>query len=69
MSLPESTKDIGVLPGDGPVCFWQPWDAPHGWLSQWYEAPFEVDGTLYWTTEMWMMVQKARLFGDEVSIP
>ena len=34
-------------------------------LSQWYEAPFEVDGVRYATAEHYMMAGKARLFGDE----
>jgi hypothetical protein len=34
-------------------------------LSQWYPAPFEVDGVRYSTAEHWMMAEKARLFGDE----
>lgn len=34
-------------------------------LSQWYPAPFEVEGTRYATAEHWMMAEKARLFGDE----
>jgi ribA/ribD-fused uncharacterized protein len=33
-------------------------------LSQWYEAPFTVAGDLYATAEHFMMVGKARLFGD-----
>lgn len=33
-------------------------------FSQWYPAPFEVDGTRYPTAEHFMMAQKARLFGD-----
>ena len=35
------------------------------WLSQWYTAPFSVDGYLYLTAEHFMMAEKARLFGDE----
>jgi ribA/ribD-fused uncharacterized protein len=34
-------------------------------LSQWYAAPFTVDGPTYPTAEHWMMAGKARLFGDE----
>lgn len=34
-------------------------------FSQWYEAPFDIDGTIYRTAEHWMMAEKARLFGDE----
>jgi len=36
-------------------------------FSQWWEAPFEIDGTIYPTAEHYMMAAKARLFGDEVS--
>ena len=34
-------------------------------LSQWYPAPFEVDGVQFATAEHYMMWGKARLFGDE----
>lgn len=34
-------------------------------FSQWYEAPFVVDGVAYSTAEHYMMAEKARLFGDE----
>jgi hypothetical protein len=33
-------------------------------LSQWYPAPFMVDGVRYATAEHYMMAGKARLFGD-----
>ncbi|MBE2999186.1 NADAR family protein [Nocardiopsis sp. HNM0947] len=33
-------------------------------LSQWWEAPFTVDGKTYRTAEHYMMAGKARLFGD-----
>jgi ribA/ribD-fused uncharacterized protein len=36
-------------------------------LSQWWPAPFVVDGNTYPTAEHYMMAQKARLFGDEHS--
>jgi hypothetical protein len=36
-----------------------------GCLSQWWPAPFTVDGTTYATAEHWMMAGKARLFGDQ----
>jgi ribA/ribD-fused uncharacterized protein len=36
-----------------------------GCLSQWWPAPFTVDGVTYATAEHWMMAGKARLFGDE----
>lgn len=37
----------------------------HGCFSQWWPAPFSVDGVVYPTAEHWMMAGKARLFGDE----
>jgi ribA/ribD-fused uncharacterized protein len=37
-------------------------------LSQWYEAPFTVDGIVYPTAEHWMMAEKARLFGDDAAL-
>ena len=40
-----------------------------GSLSQWWPAPFTVDGVRYATAEHWMMAGKARLFGDEASVP
>ncbi|WP_458245922.1 NADAR family protein [Streptomyces sp. MAI_2237] len=33
-------------------------------LSQWWRAPFTVDGVTYGTAEHWMMACKARLFAD-----
>ncbi|MBO9561416.1 MAG: NADAR family protein [Niastella sp.] len=34
-------------------------------LSQWFPAPFTVDGVTYATAEHWMMAKKALLFGDQ----
>lgn len=34
-------------------------------LSQWWPAPFVVDGERYGSAEHFMMAEKARLFGDE----
>lgn len=50
----------------GPLFFWREYEEPYGFLSQWYESEFEVDGATYLTAEMWMMIHKAKLFGDEV---
>jgi ribA/ribD-fused uncharacterized protein len=33
-------------------------------LSQWWPAPFTVNGVTYASAEHWMMAAKARLFGD-----
>jgi len=37
-------------------------------LSQWYAAPFEVDGVRYLTAEHFMMAAKARHFHDETTL-
>jgi hypothetical protein len=34
-------------------------------LSQWWPAPFTIDGIRYASAEHFMMAEKARLFGDE----
>lgn len=51
------------------VFFWGHQPDRHGvtaaCFSQWYGAPFTVDGTLYPTAEHFMMAEKAALFGDE----
>ncbi|RKN47515.1 NADAR family protein [Micromonospora endolithica] len=39
-----------------------------GCLSQWWPAPFVVDGIRYATAEHYMMVGKARLFGDDAIV-
>lgn len=40
-----------------------------GSLSQWWPCRFTVDGVAYASAEHWMMAAKARLFGDEASVP
>ncbi|WP_042386764.1 NADAR family protein [Streptacidiphilus melanogenes] len=40
-----------------------------GALSQWWPCRFTVDGAWYTSAEHWMMAAKARLFGDEASVP
>ncbi len=55
------------------LCFWghkQRADGRLGatCLSQWYPAPFELDGHRYATAEHYMMAGKARLFGDEEAL-
>jgi ribA/ribD-fused uncharacterized protein len=66
-------RNVADLIAAGP-----PWDLLHFWghtpkaagtvdkscLSQWYPAPFTVGAVRFATAEHWMMVGKARLFGD-----
>jgi hypothetical protein len=61
---PSRTMSTSTNTPTQPVYFWRPKQG-NGYLSQWYYSPFTVDGENYATAEMWMMVQKARLFGDE----
>ncbi|UOQ66239.1 NADAR family protein [Hymenobacter volaticus] len=54
------------------VFFWGHTGQPGGVVgkecfSQWYPAAFTLDGDTYATTEHYMMAEKARLFGDEVT--
>jgi len=59
-------SSISSDPSLRPVYFWREFEEPLGFMSQWYDSAFEVDGVTYASTEMWMMIQKAKLFGDEV---
>jgi ribA/ribD-fused uncharacterized protein len=38
-----------------------------GVFSQWHPTPFEIDGETFNCAEQWMMLSKARLFGDEAA--
>jgi predicted NAD-dependent protein-ADP-ribosyltransferase YbiA (DUF1768 family) len=60
--------ETSAEPATGAVFFWREYGHEYGFLSQWYESDWEHDGTSYISAEMWMMVSKARLFGDEVSL-
>ena len=40
--------------------FWRPHEE-NGFLGQWFESPFKVDGERYLTAEQFMMAEKARL--------
>lgn len=48
------------------IFFWRE-TSKHGCFSNWYEAPFVVDGTEYRWVEQYMMSKKALLFGDGVT--
>ncbi|MFM8217125.1 MAG: NADAR family protein [Pirellula sp.] len=37
-------------------------------FSQWYVAPFTIEGVVYPTAEHWMMAGKARLFSDNETL-
>lgn len=76
MSAPISIQDLRTrtLAGEkfSYLYFWghkpRPDGAPsNSCFSQWYEAPFQLDGTRYPTAEHYMMAEKARLFGDAVA--
>ena len=41
------------------------WSGP---FSQWYKAPFQLDGHYYNTAEQYMMAEKASLFGDNAAL-
>ena len=45
------------------IFFWHEYEQ-NGYLSNWYERPFEIDGFRYLHVEQYIMAQKAKLFGD-----
>jgi ribA/ribD-fused uncharacterized protein len=47
---------------DGYALFWGQWP------SNWAPSPFVVDGVTYNCVEQYMMAEKARTFGDEVTL-
>ena len=48
------------------VFFHKP-EEPHGYLSNWYLSPFEIDGIHFSSTEQYIMYQKCMIFGDTIS--
>lgn len=76
MKTPEDTRSReelieAIAMGASPkyLFFWGhtprvPGQVDQSCLSNWYPAPFTVDGVRYATTEHYMMAGKARLFGD-----
>lgn len=45
------------------VFFWNEGEA-NGFMSQWYKAPFDIDGVKYSCTEQYLMAKKALAMGD-----
>lgn len=62
-----SSTIVGSAQDNSPIFFWREYDEPYGFMSQWYDCAFRHEDITYRSAEMWMMVQKAKLFGDEVS--
>jgi ribA/ribD-fused uncharacterized protein len=70
---PRSLDQLNAALRDGAtfdyLCFWghraTPGKVGKTCFSQWYPAPFTIEGQRYATAEHWMMAGKARLFGDE----
>ena len=72
-SVEDLLASIGA--GENPkfVFFWGHAPSPDGSVtkscfSQWWPAPFEIDGIVYPTAEHFMMAGKARLFGDDAAL-
>lgn len=40
---------------------------PHGYLSNWYTSPFDIDGVHFSSAEQYIMYEKCMLFGDQES--
>jgi len=74
LSLPGSAAELAEAIDRGQrikfLFFWGHKPEPdgslgRGCLSQWWPAPFTVDGIVFATAEHYMMWRKAMLFGDE----
>jgi ribA/ribD-fused uncharacterized protein len=64
MRTPEERLAEAVRSARKFVFFWKEAELDPGCLSQFWPAPFTVDGVRYPTAEHWMMSNKARLFDD-----
>jgi ribA/ribD-fused uncharacterized protein len=42
-------------------------EEPHGYLSNWYPSPFDLDGIRFSSVEQYIMYRKCMTFGDEAS--
>ena len=42
-------------------------EEPHGYLSNWYTSPFDLDGEHFSSVEQYIMYRKCMIFGDEKS--
>jgi hypothetical protein len=58
---------IDASTDNGPVYFWRPADE-NGYLGHMYRSPWEHEGVTYESVDLWITVQKAKLFGDDVCI-
>jgi hypothetical protein len=67
-SPPDMAESSVPSQKDGPVYFWKT-NQEHGYLGQWFSSPWTHEGDEFDSAEKWMMVGKARLFGDEVRSP
>jgi ribA/ribD-fused uncharacterized protein len=56
-------EDLTPYVPNGFVCFWKP-NQPNGYLGNWYDSPFILDGIHFPTSEHYMMYHKALLMGD-----
>ena len=57
-------KYVNQHPKLDKIAFWQSTDE-NGWMCQWYDSPFTVNGVKYNCAEQYMMAQKAKLFNDD----
>ena len=42
-------------------------EEPHGYLSNWFSSPFDLDGMHFTSVEQYIMYRKCKIFGDEIS--
>jgi len=62
-----STEKLTVTGQETDAVFFHKPEEPHGYLSNWYLSPFEIDGVSYSSVEQYIMYRKCILFGDKES--
>jgi len=49
------------------IFFWKPTEQPYGYLGNWYNSSFDINGKTYANVEQYFMEQKAIIFNDIIA--
>jgi len=70
----DNLKKAGMIPDklvisglEADAFFFHRPEEPHGYLSNWYPSPFDLDGVHFTSVEQYIMYRKCMVFGDEDS--
>lgn len=65
---PEKNKDkLKIAEEEVDAIFFHLPEEPHGYLSNWYASPFDLDGVHFTSAEQYIMYRKCTIFGDQIS--